>query len=88
LKNLPSPLVFRSKSAFLTLLEATMPFPWLESIARMNIGTLRPLVIAPAADHLGHRQLPLAAIDATTGGAEHQVVPGGGPACLLRFTCA
>ena len=35
------------------------------------------------ADHLGHRQLPLAAIDATTGGAQHQVVAGGAPAGLL-----
>ena len=35
------------------------------------------------ADHLGHRQLPLATIDATAGGAQHQVVAGGTPARLL-----
>jgi hypothetical protein len=49
----------------------------------MNIGTLRPLVIAPAADHLGHRQLPLAAIDASAGRAEHHVVACRPPVGLL-----
>jgi hypothetical protein len=88
-KNLPSPLVFMPKSAFLTLLEATMPFHWLESIARMNIGTLRPLVISPLLIIWGigschwPPSMPPPAVPSTR-------LPraAGQLACLLRFSCA